>query len=72
MAVESIVRMQSVDAWVKEMKLNPALNLVILYKPQGTTQLDNCDNLCENFLIALQIPLLAEVFKAFGNENTVY
>ena len=63
---------KSVALWVAEMQLKPSSNPVILYKPQGTAQPNECDNLTDDdFVIALQTPLQAEMLKQFGHERTI-
>ena len=47
-------------------------NPVILYKPQGVPQPDECNNLRdEDFLLAIQTPLQAEMMKIFGSGRVV-
>lgn len=62
----------SVDIWVEEMKSSTA-NPVILYKPQGQQQTDECQYLGEkDFVLAIQTPLQANIMKEFSNDSVIY
>ena len=42
---------------------------VILYKPQGSTQSSESNNLCDrDFVLAIQTPLQAHIMKKFGEK----
>ena len=61
----------SVKLWVEEMRSSDG-NPVILYKHQGEPQPDKCDNICnENFVLAIQTPLQAEMMKRYSNGRVV-
>ena len=61
----------SVDIWVQEMKSSTA-NPVILYKPQGQQQTDECQYLREkDFVLAIQTPLQANMMKEFSNNSVI-
>ena len=57
----------SVAAWVEEMRGNGEDNVVLYYKPQGASD-DKTGLLREDFLIALQTPIQAEMLKKFGGK----
>ena len=53
---------------MKEIDGNP----VILYKPQGLKQPQECDNLSDrDFVIAIQTPLQADLMKKLCNGRVV-
>ena len=61
----------SVDIWVEEMKHSDG-NPVILYKQQGASQPDECDDLCEeDFVLAIQTPLQANIMRKLSNDRIV-
>lgn len=61
----------SMGIWVEEMKKSGS-NPVILYKPQGVRQPQNCDNLSDrDFVIAIQTPLQADVMKRLSNGRVI-
>ena len=59
----------SVHMWVEEMKSMNDRSPVILYKPQGTTQSSESNNLCDrDFVLAVQTSLQADIMKKFGEK----
>ena len=61
----------SVCLWVEEMKKSKD-NPVIIYKPQGMKQPENCDNLSEkDFVIGIQTPLQESIMKSLTNDRVV-
>ena len=55
--------------WVEEMKSMNDRSPVILYKPQGTTQSSESNNLCDrDFVLAIQTSLQADIMKKFGEK----
>lgn len=61
----------SVGIWVEQMKEIDG-NPVILYKPQGLKQPQECDNLSDrDFVIAIQTPLQADLMKKLCNGRVV-
>ena len=60
------------NIWVEEMKSSNVNPVIIFYKPQGVTQPDDCDNLCDkDFILAIQTPLQADMMKRFSNGRVV-
>ena len=63
---------KSVALWIEEMKLKDESNPVILYKPQGVPQPQECDNIGDNdFVIALQTPLQRDMMQTRGHGQTI-
>lgn len=61
----------SVRLWVEEMRESPE-NPVLLYKAQGATQPDICENLREkDFVLAIQTPLQENIMKRLTNGRVV-
>ena len=62
----------SVECWVQEMSDKEEQNPVILYKPQGCSQSDKCDNLGDDdFLLCLQTPFQGSMMKKFGHNRII-
>lgn len=64
----------SVHLWVDQVRnSNREDNPVLLYKPQGHAQPDECDNnlSTNDFVLALQTPLQADILKRFSNNRIV-
>ena len=62
----------SVHLWVKEMESLKNNSPVILYKPQGAIQPNDCNDVCvEDFVLGIQTPLQAEIMKRFGKMSSV-
>ena len=60
----------SVELWVNEMNDKGDQSPVLLYKPQGKNK--TFDNLHANdFVLAIQTPMQADMMKALGNEKVV-
>ena len=61
----------SVDIWVEEMK-HRDINPVILYKQQGASQPEECDDLCDHdFVLAIQTPLETDMMRTLCNGRVV-
>ena len=61
----------SVRLWVEEMKKSQD-NPVIIYKPQGMKQSEDCDNIGEkDFVIGIQTPLQESIMKTLTNGRVV-
>ena len=57
----------SVAAWVEEMRGKGEGNVVLSYKPQGTSD-DKTGLQTDDFIIVLQTPVQAEMLKKFGGK----
>ena len=61
----------SVRLWVEELKKSQD-NPVIIYKPQGMKQSEDCDNIGEKyFVIGIQTPLQESIMKTLTNGRVV-
>lgn len=61
----------SVYLWVQQMKAQED-NPVLLYKAQGQTQTQGCENLSPNdFALAIQTPLQADILKRFSSNRVI-